>query len=423
MIQLKNILSEQGTEQKLRVLFVGDSQTAMESISYAYKLLRTGVVEGRVVAKGGANTSTILKMLSSALAQDKYDVVVVMAGGNDSHRPSPKLATDNLSAMYKLAQQTGAKVIAISNPTKKYTKDPSKFPSNDDIANWAEQQNISDFSIPGNKLTDNASYFLKDRIHLNKSGQNLLFNRVSNLLNAISQGISLKNNDVTNTQAKLQSLGFDLGDEAAQGINGPKTKAAVEKLNSKFQQATVEKSWSEKALDLVSGVLSSKFVQNLLGNKAQPAKQTAETPLGTRVTPAQIVNFLKNKGLTTSQASGIAGNIQVESGFSTTAVGDGGTSHGLAQWHKDRYQKLLNWSNKNNVDPKSATAQLEFLWHELNTTESRALSQLKKQTNPRDAAYIFAKYFERPSSISSSRLKYAEDIYNDITKDVVNRLV
>jgi hypothetical protein len=66
---------------------------------------------------------------------------------------------------------------------------------------------------------------------------------------------------------------------------------------------------------------------------------------------------------------------------------------------------------------------LEFLWHELNTAERNALTQLKKQKNPADAAYAFAKYFERPSEISQARMKYAEEIYDDATESVLNRIV
>lgn len=419
------LIEQDDRQQKLRVLFLGDSQTAMSSISYAYKLLKNGIVDGDVVAKGGANTSQILAMMRNSI-NDSYDVVCILAGSNDAWRKTADVSAKNLTAMYNLAHINGALVIAITNPTKKHTKDPSKFPGADAIAQWIRSQNISDFIVDAHLLTQDRSNFLGDRIHFNQNGQNIIYDAVKTILLQLTSRNFANTPDIRKTQAKLQRLGYDLGRETELGVSGPKTQKAIEDLANKQKQAETENSWSQKAMNLVSGILASDFVQKLLGRQPQTAKSTVKSPetySGTRITGDQIVKFFKNKGLTTSQAAGIAGNIQVESGFSTTAVGDGGTSHGLAQWHKERYQKLLNWSSKNNADPKSATAQLEFLWHELNTTESRALSQLKKQTNPRDAAYIFAKYFERPSSISSSRLKYAEDIYNDITKDVVNRLV
>jgi hypothetical protein len=52
----RTLIEQEDEPQKLRVLFLGDSQTAMSSISYAYKLIRNGVVDGNVVAKGVADT-------------------------------------------------------------------------------------------------------------------------------------------------------------------------------------------------------------------------------------------------------------------------------------------------------------------------------------------------------------------------------
>jgi hypothetical protein len=61
------LIEQDDRQQKLRVLFLGDSQTAMSSISYAYKLLKNGIVDGDVVAKGGANTSQILAMMRNSI--------------------------------------------------------------------------------------------------------------------------------------------------------------------------------------------------------------------------------------------------------------------------------------------------------------------------------------------------------------------
>jgi lysophospholipase L1-like esterase len=417
MIHYKNILLEQDDKKKLRVLFLGDSQTAMSSISYAYKLLRNGVVDGNVVAKGGANTKQILEMMRNAI-NDSYDVVCILAGSNDAWRTTAEVSAKNLTAMYNLAHQNGALVIAITNPTKKHTKDPSKFPGADPIAEWIRSQNISDFVVDAHSLTQDRSNFLGDRIHFNQNGQNIIYDAVKQVLDRIQGRTPAKTAEIRDTQAKLQRLGFDLGNEAEQGIEGPKTKAALTKLNSKYQEANAQGSWSDKALKFVNGILSSDFVQSLFGNKPEKAAAPAKKATNAE----QVVTFFKNKGLTTSQSAGIAGNIQVESGFKTTALGDSGTSFGLAQWHKERRTKLTNWCNKNGLDPNSMQGQLEFLWHELNTTEKTALNALKKQTDPKQAAYVFAKLFERPSTISSSRLKYAEDIYNNITQEILNKL-
>lgn len=438
----KNILREQEEPKKLRVLFMGDSQTAMSSISYAYKLLRNGVVDGNVAAKGGANTSKILSMMRNAI-DDNYDVVCILAGSNDAWRKTAEVSAKNLTSMYNLAHQHGALVIAITNPTKRHTTDPSKFPGADKIAEWIRSQNISDFVVDAHLLTQDRSNFLGDRIHFNQRGQNIIYAEVKQILNRLQGKNTPETSEVRNTQAKLQRLGFDLGNEPEAGIAGPKTKQAVEKLNNKYQEANATNSWSDKALIFAGSILSVGFVKDALGyigidtQKLQQRWMSGETPKQTKAPEPKtsvtqvpksrmgqyIVDFFKKKGLTMSQAAGIAGNLKLESGFQLTILGDKGTSFGLAQWHKSRWSNLQKWCQSKGLDYRSADGQLEFLWHELNTSERNALNQLKKQKNPADAAYAFAKYFERPSEISSSRMKYAEDIYDDATESVLNRIV
>ncbi len=437
-----NILREQEEPKKLRVLFMGDSQTAMSSISYAYKLIRDGVVDGNVVAKGGANTSKILSMMRNAI-DDSYDVVCILAGSNDAWRKTAEVSAKNLSAMYNLANQNGDLVIAITNPTKRHTKDPSKYPGADKIAEWIRSQNISDFVVDAHLLTQDRSNFLGDRIHFNQNGQRIIYAEVKQILNKLQGRNTPETAEVRKTQAKLQRLGFDLGKEAEVGVAGPKTKQAVEQLNNKYQKANATNSWSDKALVFAGGILSVGFVKDALGfvgidtQKLQqrwmgggepapsnvPEPKTSVKQLPTTQMGQYIVDFFKKKGLTMSQSAGIAGNLKLESGFRLTVLGDNGTSFGLAQWHKNRWENLKGWCQKKGLDYRSADGQLEFLWHELNTTEQNALNQLKKQKSPADAAYAFAKYFERPSEISNKRMKFAEDIYDDATESALNRIV
>ncbi len=60
----------------------------------------------------------------------------------------------------------------------------------------------------------------------------------------------------------------------------------------------------------------------------------------------QTIDFFMSKGLTRAQAAGIAGNLVFESGFNPNAVGDGGTSFGIAQWHSGRGAAMKSWTRK-----------------------------------------------------------------------------
>ena len=126
-----------------------------------------------------------------------------------------------------------------------------------------------------------------------------------------------------------------------------------------------------------------------------------------------IVNFFVSKGLTPEQASGIAGNLYIESGFNTDILGDGGTSYGVAQWHKERKDELFNWAKSKGLNVKDLKTQLQFLWKELNSSENNSLNKLRQTDTPSTAAASFAKNYERPASKDySERMGAAENIYS-----------
>ena len=74
-------------------------------------------------------------------------------------------------------------------------------------------------------------------------------------------------------------------------------------------------------------------------------------------------------GYSKANASGIAGNLYTESKYDPQALGDNGTSFGLAQWHKSRWDALKSWCNERNLDINSFEVQLRFIDWELNKTK------------------------------------------------------
>lgn len=133
---------------------------------------------------------------------------------------------------------------------------------------------------------------------------------------------------------------------------------------------------------------------------------------GVRGNAKQVVDFFMAKGLTRAQAAGIAGNLLHESGFNPSAVGDGGTSFGIAQWHNGRGTAMKQWTAAHGYSPTSFKGQLEYLWHELNHGESYALGKLRATTNAYDAGMAFCRYFERPAYINPARGQAAQRYYN-----------
>ena len=125
----------------------------------------------------------------------------------------------------------------------------------------------------------------------------------------------------------------------------------------------------------------------------------------------QIMDFYISKGLTKEQAAGIAGNYYAESSFKTDAKGDNNTSFGIAQWHGPRWDKLKEFAKQKGTSENDFTTQLEFTWHELQTSERNAFNKLKSAKTAREAAKLFSDHFERPKEYNIKREQKAEEFY------------
>lgn len=135
--------------------------------------------------------------------------------------------------------------------------------------------------------------------------------------------------------------------------------------------------------------------------------------------PIYAKNYLVNKWkLSPVVAAGIVGNLQGESGLNTKALGDNGTSYGIAQWHKERRTALNNFARKQNKDVSHLDTQLDYLVYELNTTEKKALNKINLAKTPEQAAIAFMNHFERPAEWAKKesvgkRVLYAKSIFGD----------
>lgn len=119
--------------------------------------------------------------------------------------------------------------------------------------------------------------------------------------------------------------------------------------------------------------------------------------------------------LTPAQAAGVAGNIQEESGFSTTSYNPNENAHGLENWEGRRWTLLQNYSAKNNLAPTSIYAQLGYLNSELQGPYKNVLADLRNATSPSQAAYIFDTEDERSTAASiPARESNANSIYSQI---------
>jgi hypothetical protein len=108
---------------------------------------------------------------------------------------------------------------------------------------------------------------------------------------------------------------------------------------------------------------------------------------------SSIMSFFQSKGLSKAQAAGIVGNFMQES--SLTPGDNSASGLGLAQWIGGRRTAEVAYAKGLGLNPLSENAELQFAWHELNTSEKGALTALRGASSPAEAAKIFEKLYER----------------------------
>lgn len=136
------------------------------------------------------------------------------------------------------------------------------------------------------------------------------------------------------------------------------------------------------------------------GASAEPTAAAVEK--GVKANAKEIHAWLLTQGLSPNGATGVVGNLIQESGLRTGAVGDGGTSFGIAQWHKGRGDALKKFAASKGMDYTDIEAQKMFLLKEMKTYGSM-MEQLKDpNVSIMDAARVFMTDFERPKDQSDN---------------------
>ena len=107
-------------------------------------------------------------------------------------------------------------------------------------------------------------------------------------------------------------------------------------------------------------------------------------------TPRQAYDYMRALGVSDIHAKGILANIQGESGFQTSIMGDNGMSGGLFQMYNDRYRKMVG------AVPDWATNGRGQIQHALQDDTAPEYLQMEFNS-PEEAADWFLENFERPA--------------------------
>lgn len=115
-----------------------------------------------------------------------------------------------------------------------------------------------------------------------------------------------------------------------------------------------------------------------------------------------IQQKLMSMGFTASAAAGVVGNLVQESGLRTDAIGDNGTSGGLAQWHNERWEELKRFAAARGKDWTDLDTQIEFLAEEMRTSYADTYAKMQSAELPEIAGQIMTDEYEKPDSASAN---------------------
>lgn len=115
-----------------------------------------------------------------------------------------------------------------------------------------------------------------------------------------------------------------------------------------------------------------------------------------------IQQKLMSMGFTASAAAGVVGNLVQESGLRTDAIGDNGTSGGLAQWHNERLDALKRFAAARGKKWTDLDTQIEFLAEEMRTSYADTYAKMQSAELPEIAGQIMTDEYEKPDSASAN---------------------
>lgn len=115
-----------------------------------------------------------------------------------------------------------------------------------------------------------------------------------------------------------------------------------------------------------------------------------------------IQQKLMSMGFTASAAAGVVGNLIQESGLRTDAIGDNGTSGGLAQWHNERLDALKRFASARGKKWTDLDTQIEFLAEEMRTSYADTYAKMQSAELPEIAGQIMTDEYEIPDPASAN---------------------
>lgn len=147
----------------------------------------------------------------------------------------------------------------------------------------------------------------------------------------------------------------------------------------------------------VSGVGFENMGQGIgdaISGSIAPVMQNLPQDITERMKSA--MQYLMQKGLSRTVAAGLVGNMVEESRMNPNAIGDNGNAFGLAQWNS-RGPEMKKFLADRGKGWNDFYGQLDFVVHELQNGEAKAMNQLSLAKDAASAGIIAMNEYERPA--------------------------
>ncbi len=218
-----------------------------------------------------------------------------------------------------------------------------------------------------------------------------IFNDAVGTAKKLNESLDTSKTEIDDCKNKLNSESVFMGpacDEALKGLDNCCSK--IELLYDNFN--TISGYLVDTANNYKSGDKEAKV--NILSINSDGKLEVSSSSSASGVAnfsgsnnEEKMYNYLSSQGFNDAAICGILANINYESGFSTDAVGDGGTSYGICQWHEGRWDNLNSYCEENNLDSSSIEGQGQYLLYELQNSYPGVYDTLKNVPNTSEGAY------------------------------------
>lgn len=188
MIKLKNILEQRGNERPINILFITDYDINHNWHVFR-RLLRYKNITGIFKSYKDEDSSEMVNLLHYNISKIYDFVILQLSNLNDDN---VNIAIQNYKRAIRICNEIDIPLIIIAPPYPKFARDLEQDKNLiyfERIDAWLHSRETADVMMVDLSGIDDDEYFTKDGLKLNKTGNDIIYNEILNLIINHSQEI------------------------------------------------------------------------------------------------------------------------------------------------------------------------------------------------------------------------------------------